>query len=100
MITGISHAQITVLTDSEANDRKFYCGFFGLKEVEKPENRRRNGVRFWKIRRYLMGLRRLSLGIRFGIWGNGGKNVTRFWAPKQQADCLHLFLRYVLRQRQ
>jgi len=44
MITGISHAQITVLTDSEANDRKFYCGFFGLKEVEKPENRRRNGV--------------------------------------------------------
>jgi catechol 2,3-dioxygenase-like lactoylglutathione lyase family enzyme len=46
MILGIDHAQITIPKGSEEEAKNFYCEFLGLKEVEKPENRKKNGG-FW-----------------------------------------------------
>lgn len=46
MILGVDHAQITVPKNAEAEAKEFYCGFLGLREVEKPENRKKNGG-FW-----------------------------------------------------
>jgi catechol 2,3-dioxygenase-like lactoylglutathione lyase family enzyme len=46
MIVAIDHAQITVPTEFEFEARKFYCGFLGLTEIEKPENRKSKGG-FW-----------------------------------------------------
>ena len=43
MILVIDHVQITVPKDSEIKAREFYCEFLGLKEIEKPENRKRSG---------------------------------------------------------
>ncbi len=46
MIIGLDHFQITVPKESEQAAKIFYCEFLGLKEIEKPENRKRNGG-FW-----------------------------------------------------
>jgi catechol 2,3-dioxygenase-like lactoylglutathione lyase family enzyme len=46
MILGVDHAQITIPKDAEHEAREFYCNFLGLKEIEKPENRKKNGG-FW-----------------------------------------------------
>ena len=46
MIIGIDHAQLTIPTGSEELAREFYCGFLGLKEIEKPENLKKRGG-FW-----------------------------------------------------
>jgi catechol 2,3-dioxygenase-like lactoylglutathione lyase family enzyme len=46
MILEVDHAQITIPKNSEEEARKFYCDFLGLKEIEKPENRKNNGG-FW-----------------------------------------------------
>jgi len=46
MILGIDHVQITIPKGAEAEARSFYCDFLGLEEVEKPENRKKNGG-FW-----------------------------------------------------
>lgn len=46
MILGIDHAQITIPKGAEEQAKEFYCQFLGLKETEKPENRRKNGG-FW-----------------------------------------------------
>lgn len=46
MITSIDHAQITIPKSAEPKAREFYCGFLGLKEIEKPDNRKNNGG-FW-----------------------------------------------------
>lgn len=39
----VDHVQITIPPGSEEEARRFYCGFLGLPEIEKPENRRANG---------------------------------------------------------
>jgi catechol 2,3-dioxygenase-like lactoylglutathione lyase family enzyme len=46
LLLALDHAQITVPKDSENAAREFYCAFLGLKEIEKPENRKKNGG-FW-----------------------------------------------------
>ena len=46
MLVALDHAQITIPKGSEAEARAFYCDFLGLKETEKPENRKQNGG-FW-----------------------------------------------------
>jgi len=46
MILGIDHAQITIPKGAENEAREFYCAFLGLREIEKPENRKKNGG-FW-----------------------------------------------------
>ncbi len=52
MIIGVDHAQITIPKGFEKEAKKFYCEFLGLKEIEKPENRKKNGgflARVWWI---------------------------------------------------
>lgn len=46
MILGLDHAQITVPPGAEPAAREFYCDFLGLKETEKPDNRKAKGG-FW-----------------------------------------------------
>jgi catechol 2,3-dioxygenase-like lactoylglutathione lyase family enzyme len=36
MIIGIDHVQVTVPANAVAEARAFYCGFLGLREIEKP----------------------------------------------------------------
>lgn len=62
MITALDHAQITIPQDGEATARKFYCGFLELQEIEKPENRRKNGG-FW----LQVGKAQVHVGIEDGI---------------------------------
>ena len=45
-IIRIHHAQITVPEGSEDRAREFYCGFLGLREVEKPASLQGRGG-FW-----------------------------------------------------
>jgi catechol 2,3-dioxygenase-like lactoylglutathione lyase family enzyme len=46
MLTSVDHAQITIPKGAEDNAKAFYCEFLGLKEIEKPDNRKNNGG-FW-----------------------------------------------------
>lgn len=46
MLIAVDHAQITIPKGSEDAAKAFYCEFLGLKEIEKPENRKKNGG-FW-----------------------------------------------------
>ncbi len=46
LILGVQHAQITVPKDAEAEARKFYCDFLGLRETPKPESLAGRGG-FW-----------------------------------------------------
>jgi catechol 2,3-dioxygenase-like lactoylglutathione lyase family enzyme len=46
MILGLDHFQITVPKESQQKAKYFYCELLGLKEIEKPENRKNNGG-FW-----------------------------------------------------
>lgn len=46
MLLAIDHTQITIPKGAEAEAKTFYCEFLGLKEIEKPENRKNNGG-FW-----------------------------------------------------
>lgn len=46
MIVGVDHVQITIPKGAEEQAKQFYCEFLGLKEIEKPENRKKNGG-FW-----------------------------------------------------
>ena len=62
MIQNVDHAQITIPKGTEEEARNFYCGFLGLKEIEKPENRKKNGG-FW----LQVGSIQVHLGIEDGI---------------------------------
>lgn len=42
----LNHIQICIPTGKEAEARKFYCDILGLKEIDKPENLKKNGG-FW-----------------------------------------------------
>ena len=42
----INHVQICIPKGEEEKGRQFYCGILGLKEIEKPENLKKNGG-FW-----------------------------------------------------
>lgn len=46
MINGVDHAQITIPKGADEEAKSFYCAFLGLKEIEKPDNRKKNGG-FW-----------------------------------------------------
>lgn len=62
MILGVDHAQITVPKDQEAQARLFYCEFFGLKEIDKPDNRKKNGG-FW----LQVGTLQIHVGLEDGV---------------------------------
>jgi catechol 2,3-dioxygenase-like lactoylglutathione lyase family enzyme len=42
----VHHAQIAIPTGAENAAREFYCGFLGLKELQKPESLKARGG-FW-----------------------------------------------------
>jgi len=42
----LNHIQICIPKGAEGEARKFYCGLLGLKEIEKPEDLKKNGG-FW-----------------------------------------------------
>jgi len=46
MLLQIHHAQITIPKGRENEAREFYCAFFGLKEIPKPESLQDRGG-FW-----------------------------------------------------
>ena len=46
MLIAVDHAQITIPKGAEESALQFYCEFLGLKQIEKPENRKNNGG-FW-----------------------------------------------------
>lgn len=46
MLIEVDHAQITIPKGAEEQAKDFYCGFLGLQEIPKPENRKSNGG-FW-----------------------------------------------------
>lgn len=54
----IDHVQITVPPNCESEAKKFYCEILGLKEIEKPDNRKKNGG-FW----VQVGTAQLHVGI-------------------------------------
>ena len=62
MIVGIDHTQITIPKGAEAEAKKFYCDFLGLKEFEKPENRKKNGG-FW----LQVGAVQVHIGVEDGV---------------------------------
>lgn len=62
MILDVDHTQITIPKGSEAEARAFYCDFLGLKEIEKPDNRKNNGG-FW----LLVGNFQIHVGTEDGI---------------------------------
>lgn len=62
MIKGVDHAQITIPKGSEGDARSFYCSFLGLEEIEKPENRKKNGGFWLKV-----GETQIHVGTEDGI---------------------------------
>lgn len=62
MIMGIDHVQITVPRNCESEAKKFYCEILGLKEIEKPDNRKKNGG-FW----VQVGTTQLHVGLEDGV---------------------------------
>lgn len=46
IILRVQHAQITIPKGAEADAKKFYCDFLGLKETPKPESLQERGG-FW-----------------------------------------------------
>jgi catechol 2,3-dioxygenase-like lactoylglutathione lyase family enzyme len=61
-ILRLDHAQITVPKNQETEAKKFYCEFFGLIEIEKPENRKKNGG-FW----LQVGDAQVHVGLEEGV---------------------------------
>lgn len=45
-ILEVNHVQITIPVGTEAEARDFYCGFLGLKEIDKPDALKDRGG-FW-----------------------------------------------------
>ena len=43
MLLSVDHAQITIPKGAEDAAKAFYCEFLGLREIEKPDNRKKNG---------------------------------------------------------
>lgn len=62
MIIGVDHVQITIPRGEESKARAFYCDFLGLKEIPKPENRKKNGG-FWLE----AGFSQVHVGVEDGI---------------------------------
>ena len=62
MLIEIDHVQITIPKNSEETARQFYCKFLGLQEIEKPENRRKNGG-FWLT----LGIVQVHVGTEDGF---------------------------------
>ena len=62
MITGIDHIQITVPADGVERARAFYCGWLGLREIEKPHSLKERGG-FW----LQVGDRQVHVGVEVGI---------------------------------
>ena len=62
MIAGLHHVQITVPGGREAEARRFYCDFLGLKEVGKPKSLETRGG-FW----LQAGDRQVHVGVEDGV---------------------------------
>jgi catechol 2,3-dioxygenase-like lactoylglutathione lyase family enzyme len=60
MILGLHHAQFTIPPEAEAEARRYYLEFLGLKEIPKPPSLRRGG--FWM----LVGAREVHVGTQDG----------------------------------
>src|SRR5688500_7005199 len=92
MILAIHHAQITVPKNAESAAREFYCGFLRLLEIEKPENRRKNGG-FW----LQVGHAQLHVGLEDGVEREKTKAHVAyqvedldFWRQKLKANGITL----------
>jgi catechol 2,3-dioxygenase-like lactoylglutathione lyase family enzyme len=93
MILGIDHAQITVPKGAEEDAKKFYCTLLGLQEIEKPENRKKNGG-FW----LQVGALQLHVGLEDGFDRTTTKahiayrvNDLSSWQKKLQDNAIETF---------
>lgn len=93
MLLGIDHTQITVPKGAEQDARNFYCDFLGLKEIEKPENRKKNGG-FW----CQVGDSQLHVGLEDGFDRSTTKSHVAyrvddlsFWQNKFQEMSIEIF---------
>ena len=73
MLIEIDHVQITVPRSCESEAKKFYCDILGLKEIEKPDNRKKNGG-FWTQ----VGSAQLHVGLEDEVDRNKTKAHTAF----------------------
>jgi catechol 2,3-dioxygenase-like lactoylglutathione lyase family enzyme len=62
LIAGVHHVQITVPRGNEAEAKRFYCDFLGLKEVGKPKSLETRGG-FW----LQAGDRQIHVGVEDGV---------------------------------
>jgi len=62
LISGLHHAQITILPGSEDAARDFYCRLLGLRELEKPESLAGRGGPWLEV-----GDRQVHLGVERGV---------------------------------
>lgn len=62
MITRLHHAQVTLPPGAEEEARRFYCGFLGLTEIEKPEALQSRGGLWLQV-----GDRQVHLGLEDGV---------------------------------
>ncbi len=93
MIQGIDHAQITIPKGQENVARDFYCVLLELKEIEKPENRKKNGG-FW----LQVGELQLHVGTEDGVdRANTKAHVAyrvsdlEFWRQKFHKNQIEIF---------
>ena len=89
----IDHVQITVPRNGEQEARRFYCEILGLEEIEKPENRKRNGG-FWAR----VGTAQLHVGLEDDIERIKTKAHTayrvsdlEFWRSRLRAHEIEIF---------
>jgi catechol 2,3-dioxygenase-like lactoylglutathione lyase family enzyme len=61
-ILAIHHAQITIPPAAEAQERAFYCGLLGLREIPKPASLQNRGG-FW----LQVGDRQVHVGVEDGV---------------------------------
>ncbi|MGE0173934.1 MAG: VOC family protein [Oligoflexales bacterium] len=62
MLLAVDHVQITIPKGADEKALEFYGSFLGLKQIEKPENRRKNGG-FWLA----LGDTQIHVGTEDGV---------------------------------
>ncbi len=77
MLIAVDHAQITIPKGAEDMARAFYCEFLDLKEIEKPENRKKNGG-FW--------LELAGFQVHVGTEDGFDRNATKAHVAYQVSD--------------
>jgi catechol 2,3-dioxygenase-like lactoylglutathione lyase family enzyme len=72
-IESVNHAQITIPKNAESEAREFYCGFLGLRELQKPVALLKNGG-FWLD----LGAVAVHVGLQDGVDRKLSKNHVAY----------------------